>query len=82
VALAVARLKASPAYASEAERVRAFVASGAGCRATYFKHARKLQAATEIPRILLTHTRPPDPPAPTENHFDQLRRRFGDLRNG
>src|SRR5262249_13133125 len=39
-ALAVARLKANPAYASEAARVRAFVQSGAGCRATYFYHAK------------------------------------------
>src|SRR5262249_709046 len=35
-ALVVAQLKADPRFASEAERARAFIASGAGCRATYF----------------------------------------------
>jgi hypothetical protein len=56
VALVVAKIKASPAYASESERVRAFVASGAGCRATYFNHVRKLQAMTGVPQILLSHS--------------------------
>jgi hypothetical protein len=78
VALAVARLRASPAFTSEAERVREFVASGAGCRATYFNHARKLQATTEVPPLLLTHT-PPVAAVPPEGHLKQLRQRFGDL---
>src|SRR5262249_10235392 len=34
-ALAVARLKGTPSFTSEAARVRAFVQAGAGCRATY-----------------------------------------------
>src|SRR5262245_8917106 len=58
-ALLVARLKADPSFASEAARVRAFIAAGAGCRATYFQQARKLQPATAVPQLALTHTAPP-----------------------
>jgi hypothetical protein len=58
-ALTVARLKADPSYATAEDRVRAFVDSGAGCRATYFLHARNLRPADAPPRILLTHTAPP-----------------------
>jgi hypothetical protein len=54
-ALEVARLKADPSYTTEEERVRAFVASGAGCRATYFNHARKLQSRADCPQIKLSH---------------------------
>src|SRR5262249_39522 len=41
-ALLVARLKADTTFPNEAARVRAFIAAGGGCRATYFQHARKL----------------------------------------
>ena len=58
-ALEVAKLKANPAFASEAERVQAFVQSGAGCRATYFHHARTLPAAQAAPQITLTQSSPP-----------------------
>jgi hypothetical protein len=81
VALTVAKLKADPAFASEAERVRAFVQAGAGCRATYFNHAKKLRAAADTPRIRLAHTTPPAI-IPSAEHLDRLRRRFGDLGNG
>jgi len=87
VALAVARLKANPDFANEAERVRAFVQSGAGCRASYFRHAKKLHATVAPPKILLTQASPPqdmtasDAKAPP-NHLDRLRRRFGRLGNG
>jgi hypothetical protein len=37
-----AELLASAAYASTAERVKAFVAQGGGCRATFFNYRRKL----------------------------------------
>ena len=47
--LKVARLKADPAYRSEEERVRAFVAAGHGCRATYFNHARALVSGAGKP---------------------------------
>jgi hypothetical protein len=57
-ALAVARLKADPSFTSEAARVEAFVQSGAGCRASYFRHARKLQAPAHTPIIPLTQTTP------------------------
>jgi hypothetical protein len=79
-ALAVARLKADPAFASEAARVEAFIQSGTGCRATYFHHARKLKSPAQAPTIELMHTTPP--PAPTTDYLDRLRRWFGQLGNG
>jgi hypothetical protein len=82
VALAVAKLKANPAFANEDERVRAFVQSGAGCRASYFRHAQKLRPAARPPKILLTHTSPPVDEVSPNNHLEQLRRRFGHLGNG
>ena len=45
--LTVARLRADPAFAREEDRVSAFVESGAGSRATYFSHARKLRSTSE-----------------------------------
>jgi hypothetical protein len=80
--LEVAKLKADRGFASEAERVRAFVQSGAGCRASYFRHAQKLRPVAETPKIALTKTSPPANAAPHANHLDQLRRRFRRLGNG
>jgi hypothetical protein len=82
VALAVVKLKTSPAFASEAERIRAFVQSGAGCRASYFRHAKQLQPVASPPRIVLTQTTPPLDPVALADHLDRLRRRFGRLGNG
>src|SRR6516225_8796300 len=82
VALAVAKLKADSAFASEDERVRRFVQSGAGCRASYFRHAQKLRSAVRPPKILLTQTSPPVDEVSPNNHLDHLRRRFGRLGNG
>src|SRR6266566_3530099 len=79
VALAVAKLKANPAFASEDERVRAFVQSGAGCRASYLRHAKKLRPITDQLKIMLTQATPPVEESPLSNHLDQLRRRFGHL---
>jgi hypothetical protein len=81
-ALEVAKLKANPGLASEAERVRAFVQSGAGCRASYFRHAKKLQPAVATPKIALTRTTPPVDTGAHADHLDRLRRRFGHLGNG
>jgi hypothetical protein len=81
-ALIVAQLKANRAYASEAERVRAFVQAGAGCRATYFHHAKKLRSVPAPPRIPLTHTAPPVDTIPNTDYLHQLRRRLGRLGNG
>jgi hypothetical protein len=78
----VAKLKASPDFASEAERVRAFVQSGAGCRASYFRHAKKLQPRASLPKTVLTQTTPPLDPVAPGDHLDRLRRRFGRLGNG
>jgi hypothetical protein len=81
-ALLVARLKADSTFTSEAARVRAFVAAGGGCRATYYHHARKLRASTPEPPIALPQTTPPKPPGPDPDHLDQLRQRFGQLGSG
>jgi hypothetical protein len=81
-ALAVATLKANPAFSSEAERIRAFVRSGAGCRATYFNHARKLRPVQPAAPILLARTAPPAAAVPEADYRDWLRRRFGELGNG
>ena len=82
VALEVLRLKANPAFTSEAQRVQAFVRSGAGCRATYFNHAKKLQAPQRAPKIQLTQTAPPAETVLDSNYLDGLRQRFGKLGNG
>jgi hypothetical protein len=76
-ALEVARLKANPAFASEAERVKAFIQSGAGCRATYFNLVKKLQPVEARPKLTLPHTASPADPA--DDFYNRLRRRFGDL---
>jgi hypothetical protein len=81
-ALVVAGLKADRAFASDAARVRAFVQSAAGCRATYFHHAKKLRAVAAAPKIPLAHTAPPADALPNADHLDQLRKRFGQLGNG
>jgi hypothetical protein len=81
-ALLVARLKADPRFTSEAARVRAFSAAGAGCRATYYHHARKLHPPTPAPQIALAQTTPPHEAVPNPDHLDHLRRRFGPLGNG
>jgi hypothetical protein len=76
LALEVARLKADPAYPSEEDRVRAFVASDAGCRATYFHHAKKLQPRVGRPEMRLAHSAPPPESTPDPDILDRLRRRF------
>jgi hypothetical protein len=81
-ALIVARLKADRHFASEAARVRAFVQSGAGCRASYFRHAKAMHPAAAPPKIVLVQTTPPTDAVPHADHFDQLRQRFGRLGNG
>src|SRR6266852_4422262 len=75
VALAVAKLKANPVFGSEDERVRAFVQSGAGCRASYFRHDKKVRPAVRPPKILLTQTSPPLDEVSPDYYFEQLRRR-------
>jgi hypothetical protein len=81
-ALLVAQVKADPQYATEAERVKAFVAAGGGCRATYFNHAKKLSAGqAAVPKLVLKG----QPPVITQaglDHLGWLRRRFGKLGNG
>jgi CubicO group peptidase (beta-lactamase class C family) len=43
----VAELLASAAYANTAERVKAFVEQGGGCRATFFNHRQKLSGKSD-----------------------------------
>lgn len=78
--LLVARLQADPSFATEEERVKAFVEQGGGCRATYFNHARQLRPAAEPPRIMLDNTAPPAE-APFDL-IDMLRQRHHGLGNG
>ena len=83
LALEIAKLKADPAFATEEDRVNAFMQAGLGKRATYYNHAKKLRsaAAQPIPQITLTQTRPPGAAEPP-NVLDTLRQRFGQLGNG
>src|SRR6516225_7856748 len=81
-ALLVARLQADPSFPSEAARVQAFIAAGAGCRATYYLHARRLRPSTDVPKMVLTHKAPPTADSTTPDHLDNLRRRYRRLGNG
>jgi hypothetical protein len=81
-ALLVARLKADRSYANEAARVRAFVQSGAGSRATYYHQAKKLRPVAPAPQTALSHTAPPAEDFPDTDHLHPLRPRFRDRRNG
>ncbi|HEV3446244.1 MAG TPA: hypothetical protein VG099_16495 [Gemmataceae bacterium] len=80
-ALLVAQLKASPKYVSEAERVKAFVASGAGSRATYFHLCKKLRGPlSSTPSIRLKCQAPPRP-ASDHEMLRILRKWRGNLGN-
>jgi hypothetical protein len=81
-ALMAARLKADPNFSNEAARVHAFIQSGAGCRATYFRQARRLQPSVTVPPIRLTVTSPPTEAVGNADYIEQLRKRFGYLGNG
>lgn len=82
--LEVARLKADPSFATEKERVEAFIAAGHGNRATYYNHLKRLKPTTEVPPITLVNTSRPEPAA-ARPEFDLealLRERFGQLGSG
>jgi len=80
-ALAVARLKADQTFTSEAARMQVFVQWGAGCRASYFRHARKLQAPANTPKILLTQTTATGDACRQRPPLDPLCRRFRGFEN-
>ena len=78
--LLVARLQADPSFATEEDRVKAFVEQGGGCRATYFNHSRRLKPPLGVPTIALANTTPPQ-----EEPFDLMdliRQRHGGLGRG
>jgi hypothetical protein len=75
-------LQADRSFSSEAARDRAVVQSGAGCRATYFHHARKLRPTEAPPKLALAHTAPLADALTQSDHLRHLRWRFGDLGNG
>jgi hypothetical protein len=81
-ALEVGKLKGNPKCDGDLERIRAFAQTGAGCRASYFRHAKKLQGVADQPKIALTQTGPPVDMGPYADHLDHLRRRFGRIGNG
>jgi hypothetical protein len=58
------------------------VRSGAGCRATYFNHAKKLAPVLNVPKILLSHSSPPAAGRSVDDHLNNLKRRFGNLGHG
>ncbi len=76
--LLVAKLKADVSLSTEAERVRAFIEQGGGCRATYYNHAKRLGQPLKLPDIRLPN-RPPDRRPVDASLLDLLRRRFGIL---
>ncbi len=53
----VAQLKNDPSYPQQEDRARAFVASGLGSRATYFRYAKKLKNLQPVPPMQLPHAR-------------------------
>ena len=73
-ALLVAQLKADPRYASEGDRVQAFLAQGGGSRSTYFNWSRKLQAQEKAPPIQLAN--PPPARQATDEMLQRLLRRW------
>ena len=73
-------MPADPSLSSEAERVRAFIEQGGGCRATYYNHAKRLRRPLELPDIRLNNL-PPDRRPADASLLDLLRRRFGILGN-
>jgi hypothetical protein len=78
--LLVARLMADPSFATEEDRVKAFVEQGGGCRATYFNHARRLKPPLGVPKIGLANSAPPqDEPF---DLMDLLRQRHGGMGQG
>jgi hypothetical protein len=82
VSLEVAKLKADPRFSTEADRVKAFMKAGLGCRATYFNHARRLQPPEDVPRIVLTEPAPARQVSTQERLIDFLKRRHGDIGRG
>jgi hypothetical protein len=80
--LEVAKLKSNPSCATEKDRVRAFVAAGLGCRATYFNCSKKLRPPVGEPLIRLVRSSPPEPARLSDDILGRLRRRFGFLGNG
>src|SRR5262249_35552582 len=78
----VPRLQPALSCPSEAARVQPFIAAGAGCRPTYYHHARQLRPATDVPKMVPTSKAPPVEDMPLPNHLDDLRRRYGRLGNG
>jgi hypothetical protein len=81
-ALEVAKLKADSSFETENDRVRAFVESGAGSRATYFNYTKKMKPAETVPRLILVHTAPPLDRVGDVDILEFLRRRHGRLGNG
>ncbi len=82
--LVVAQLKADDGFTSEEQRAQAFVASGHGCRATYFNIAKKLPAVVQPPPMPLKATPAAAEKAkePQLDVLDILKRRHGHLGNG
>lgn len=79
VRLLVAALMADDRFATERERVDAFVKAGGGSVATYYNHKKLLERPFEVPKFQLSS---PEPQAPDPDILSILRRRHGHLGNG
>ena len=80
--LLVAQLRADHGFATEADRVAAFVTRGGGCRATYYNILKCLPETVDPPRVILTNRPPSDGPEVVPDVLDLLRKRHGTLGNG
>ena len=80
-AFEVAKLKADGRYQKEEDRAAAFEKGGHGCRSTYFYHAKKLRARSDVPIIKLSRTGPREP-GPLLDIMDLIRQRSGYLGRG
>lgn len=80
--LLVAQLLADTQFATEADRVAAFIARGGGCRATYYNILKALPKSAPAPRIILTSRPPSDQAEGVADILDLLRKRHGNLGSG
>jgi hypothetical protein len=80
--LVVAKLKTDPRFATEEDRVRAFIERGHGCRASYFNHARRIRPTGETSKIVLQQTARPQAASEPLGLMDLLRQRHKELGEG
>jgi hypothetical protein len=80
--LLAAQLRADPSFPSESERVRAFIARGGGCRASYYNCLKSLPPTADPPRLILTNPPPEETSPGPLDVIDLLRQRHRRLGEG